>query len=393
VIDRLHAGMVGAYGNAWIHTGQFDALAAESFLFDQAYSDAPQIGPAYRGFWRGTPAVGSDKAPGESLIAVARRLGLAAVLVTDEPAVAELPEAADFDHTELLPTAPSAETATDLADTQLGQFFAAAAQAVGALDVPSLVWLHTRGLGLAWDAPLPFRDQFAEDDEPLPPRAVEVPDRALAADTDPDEVWGLVQAYAGQVALLDALLGGWIEALDENRALQGALCAVLSLRGFPLGEHRHLGPRGEALHNELAQLAWLLRFPQRELGGQRSQALVRPADLYGTLLDWWQQPPGDRPWPSLLELARGERSELRAALALASGEQRAVRTDAWLLRAARGAPPGELFAKPSDRWEVNELARRCPEIAAELWALLERLEQGAAASAAELPAELRTIQD
>ena len=34
-IDRLHAGYLGCYGNAWILTPAFNRLAAEGFVFDQ----------------------------------------------------------------------------------------------------------------------------------------------------------------------------------------------------------------------------------------------------------------------------------------------------------------------------------------------------------------------
>ena len=36
VIDRLHAGYVGAYGNTWIETPAMNRLASQSFLLDQA---------------------------------------------------------------------------------------------------------------------------------------------------------------------------------------------------------------------------------------------------------------------------------------------------------------------------------------------------------------------
>ena len=44
VIDRLHAGYLGAYGNGWIATPAIDRLAAEGFVFDQCLIDSPQVG-------------------------------------------------------------------------------------------------------------------------------------------------------------------------------------------------------------------------------------------------------------------------------------------------------------------------------------------------------------
>ena len=57
VIDRLHRGFLGAYGNTWIETPAFDRLAAESFVFDQMLVDSPRLGPLYRSFWQGWHAL------------------------------------------------------------------------------------------------------------------------------------------------------------------------------------------------------------------------------------------------------------------------------------------------------------------------------------------------
>jgi hypothetical protein len=67
-------------------------------------------------------------------------------------------------------------------------------------------------------------------------------------------------------------------------------------------------------------------------------------------------------------------------VAVAPG-QRAIRTPAWLLRESRadGEVRHELFAKPDDRCEANEVSSRCGEIPALLAAELDRFEQAAAA--------------
>jgi hypothetical protein len=54
---------------------------------------------------------------------------------------------------------------------------------------------------------------------------------------------------------------------------------------------------------------------------------------------------------------------------LRSAHDRALRTPAWLLRTPDEGP-AELYAKPGDRWEVNEVANLCPEVAAGLQAAL-----------------------
>jgi hypothetical protein len=81
------------------------------------------------------------------------------------------------------------------------------------------------------------------------------------------------------------------------------------------------------------------------------------------LAEWLVLPTDDAPGigQSLLPVADGEPVPLRQmAVATASG-QRAIRTPAWLLREsqASGQTRRELFAKPDDRWEVNEISSRC----------------------------------
>ena len=53
VIDRLHAGYVGAYGNTWIETSAMNRLASQSFLLDQAVVDSPDLDRLYRSYWQG----------------------------------------------------------------------------------------------------------------------------------------------------------------------------------------------------------------------------------------------------------------------------------------------------------------------------------------------------
>jgi hypothetical protein len=52
-IDRLNADFLGAYGNAWVETPAFDALAAESVLFDSFFATSLDLETLYRAFWHG----------------------------------------------------------------------------------------------------------------------------------------------------------------------------------------------------------------------------------------------------------------------------------------------------------------------------------------------------
>jgi hypothetical protein len=254
--------------------------------------------------------------------------------------------------------------------------------------------MHARGLSAAWDAPLELRYQFADELDPDPPSFVEPPNQLFPPVHDPDELLGMVQAYAGQVALLDMCLGGWLDALEAQPQAADTLLLVTSPRGYPLGEHRRVGPCDEALYGELLQVPVLLRMPGLEPA--RTQRIMQPRDLYEQLghAGGWLAPgaPGrigdGNDWP--LGTTASE------AAYVAGQDQQAIRTRAWFLRRfqSEGAWQHELFAKPDDRWESNEVASRCGDVVELLAAELDRFtaSRGENASAvASLPEVLCDI--
>jgi hypothetical protein len=105
-------------------------------------------------------------------------------------------------------------------------------------------------------------------------------------------------------------------------------------------------------------------------------ALTQPVDLLPTLFDAFGLPPPDVHGRSLLQLARGQCEPLRAYARAGLGRGRAVewtlRTPDWAFFLAAGADAAagrpQLYVKPDDRWEVNDVVQHHPDLA-------ERLEQ------------------
>jgi hypothetical protein len=390
VIDRLHAGYLGAWGNTWIETPSLDRLASQSLVFDQMLADTPELGPLYRSYWHGWHALcPPPPADRRSLPAMLREAGVASVLLADEPAIRQHPLAAEFD--EVVPIDPpwQAQVAGrgQFEQTHLARCFLQIIDWLNSAPRPFLLWCHLASLGTIWDAPLEFRCRYLEEGDPPPPSSADVPDRLLDENPDPDDVWGVSQSYAGQVSLLDTCLGALDEFLRGSPLAADTLLALTSARGFPLGEHGRLGPCDQALYGELLHVPLLLRFPDNLGAAMRSQALVEPADLWATLLDYWQigDPPRSPSGGSLMPLAREELPALRDRLcAIGRGSERAIRTPAWYLR--RAAEP-ELFAKPADFWEVNNVASRCQEVVECLGDAIVEFEQVLhAGRVADLPA-------
>ncbi len=237
-----------------------------------------------------------------------------------------------------------------------------------------------------WDAPRELRERYLGEEDPSPPNFVRPPALRLPADPDPDELLGIRQAYAAQVSVLDSCVEAFLGGLRESKLAADTLFVLLSARGYPLGVHGCVGAppdQTEGLYGELTSVPWLLRFPDGLGAADRSGALVQPPDLFGTLLEWFDcgqcgqlalqvgVPPAEQAdhtrqlaervgHTSLLPLVRGDVQSLRDRAAICSSSSEvALRTPAWY---ARFPETAELYLKPDDRWEVNDLARRCPEV-------------------------------
>jgi arylsulfatase A-like enzyme len=387
VIDRLHAGFLGAYGNTWIATPHVDHLAADAFAFDRVLVDSPRLESLYRSYWHGSHALAAaaqehlDEFDNASLPRQLSTAGYETVLMTDDPSIGAFPSADDFLDREELVLEPSEEVASSIEETQLARFFAAASERQSRMRRPFLLWLHTGSLGRIWDAPLEFRNQYRDDEDPPPLQSTWVPSRLLPRDYDPDEVLGIVHSYAGQVSLLDLCIGSFLEALTESRLDDETLLAVLSARGISLGEHGGIGPQNDSLHSEVTQVPWLLRLPSGAGQSARTQALVQPADLFATLTEWCGLPGAERPFAgagrSVLPLVDGASETIRdRACTFLSASQWAISTSAWSLLQMGGGPAeaesvdenarSELYVKPDDRFEVNEVADRCPDCVIQL---------------------------
>jgi len=379
VVDRLHVGFLGTYGNSWVGTAAIDRLAADSLVLDQVLVDTPRLELLYRSYWSGQHALcPQQQAELPPLPELLRQAGVATVLLTDERLVSQHPLAGYFDELAVIDPRWEPRVPEEIEQTHLAGCFAQIIEHLEELSGPTLFWCHLAALGTVWDAPAEFRFRYHEEDDPQPYAAAEPPNRLLASDYDPDELWSVVQAYAAQVALLDVCMGGLLEYFRSSRLAQDTLLILTSARGFPLGEHRRIGACDEALYSELVQVPLVIRFPNGLAAAARTQNLVEPSDIWATLLDWWELPVADSPTAaSLLPIAREQPVAWRDRLAAGAGasagqKQRIIRTPAWLLRSAEGE---ELFVKPDDRWDANDVASRCPEVVDCLLDALAQFEQ------------------
>lgn len=247
-VDRLNADFLGAYGNAWIETPAFDALSAESVLFDSFFASSLDLETLYRAFWRGeSPArvvASSDEnanAPsndakqeefnasnGEtpSIFRLLKEKGYRTFVVSDVESVALHPAVEDefCDGRFFLGAPDAALPAETLEETQffrnfeeLARFLARledeAKRADGGDAAPWFVWAHFSGWNERWDFPLEQRERFREsEDDPEPYAATLVPFWPLEDDAKTSKRG----ARFAQNAVADAALARAAAILDAE---------------------------------------------------------------------------------------------------------------------------------------------------------------------------------
>ncbi len=392
VVDRLGANMLGAYGSTWFETQNFNRLAARSLVFDHAITTTPELAAAYRGLW--------DSGAETNMLKQIREAGFSPVLLTDEPEVANLTLAEDFDRIIPVDLPPTHRLASSLDQTELANFFAQATQAMTEMDSGTCLWLHSRGLSGAWDAPGPLRIQLADPEDPDPPQFHEPPVRTFDPEMDdPDELLGYQQVCAAQVTLLDDFLGVILDLLDTELG-ESTLFCLFSTRGYPLGEHGRVGePRTGDLgscYSELVHVPMMVCLPnQPEFESARSirtGSLVQLNWISDLLIHWFvSRQAVERAVESMFYSLPDKQREVACTI---HGEAAAIHTQAWKL--IRDRTKVELFAKPDDRGEVNDVSRRCPHIVESLVRVLDQLVIGGELAIPvdfELPEALATRLD
>jgi len=372
-VDGLRASALGAYGNTWYRTPTFDHIAANSVLCDWCFVDSPDLSLVYRGLWQATSALRTAPT-GDlnwSLPATLAQLGYHCRLITDSEELTNLTASQHFTEAVLLQHEPSQEV------REVQQTCAASvlAEALVYLEddrpkqQPWFLWTHLRGLYGAWDAPHELALSLVDEEDAAPVFSYEPPDEIVDRALHADEIFAQTCRYAAQIKSLDLLLAPLCDFI-ESGAAGDCMMLVLGTRGFPLGEHGKLGGVDQRLYSEQLHVPFLLRLPQEQRALSRVSQLTYPADLPATILsfiDLGHLPPGDG--HDAIDEVTPRRSIL---LATGGNSNLSIRTPAWYLRMDAESTDDdlaedlELFVKPDDRWEANDIASRCPEIAADL---------------------------
>jgi arylsulfatase A-like enzyme len=379
VVDGLRASALGAYGNTSISTPALDHFASSGLLLDWCFAPSAELADIYRALWQSThPARPIHAATSASLPRALAANGYATILVTDEPQLTAIAAASDFDQClqlhDSMPIGAPIERANDVSHTSMARLFGSTCDLISSpvqvsnAKSPLFIWTHSRGMYGPWDAPLELQQSLLDEGDPPPVQSTALPDLMISPSDDPDVAFRFASAYAAQTLVLDECWDGVLQTLATAADSDDWIVVLIGARGFPLGEHRHIGGIDLRLYSEQLHVPWIIRLPGGLGRLARSGLLTTHLDLMPTLLGAIGQAAANAA-PALdgsnaLPLVTHSRPAWRAELVAKSepGDQ-VVRTADWCLRLdARSSTGGELYVRPDDRWEANDVAKLCPDV-------------------------------
>ena len=366
LVDGLRPSMLGPYGNTWFDTTRLNQLASESLVFEQCISDSPDVQLGLRGILQGTHACGQKT--GEIYLPQALvENGDVATLVTDDATkYADYHDC--FSQIIEVEVSEAGGLAVDISETQMASFFATATETLQQMDQPGMLLLDCSGFVNCWDAPYSYREELSDPEDPTPSKSSAVPAMQFnAAADDPDQLLEYQTAYGGQIYVFDELLRILLAEIDQSRWASSALFCLASTRGFPLGEHGVVGFYRPVLYNESSQVPLIIRWPisSRRLG--RSHQIVQPGSLFQLFSQWHNVDIGVRSQFAQIEpdhlLADKQNMAAVMNCQLEGANHFAIQTASWKYLAGASR---QLFVKPDDIWEYNDVAELCQQVAEEL---------------------------
>jgi arylsulfatase A-like enzyme len=181
------------------------------------------------------------------------------------------------------------------------------------------------------------------------------------------------QTYSEVVAHLDSDVGSFLDFLAGRPEWERSLVTITSDCGAILEAQDAVIAVRDVLSEDRVHVPLLVRVPGAHDPSSRSSALVQTLDLMPTVFDALDvENPSGVHGQSLLPIIRLQARSVRDhALMAATGRACGIRTSAWNLiqpTADGSESPAEpqLFIRPDDRWNRNDVAKQFSDVAEQL---------------------------
>ncbi|GIW83038.1 MAG: hypothetical protein KatS3mg105_4845 [Gemmatales bacterium] len=330
-VEGLQLAYLGCYGNDEIDTPAVDRLAAEGIVFDRHILD--QIDPP--GWRTGRYSLltleAESSPPAVDLVDVLRREGVSVF-----------------------------EFASPAACCSAMEQLTVAKSWFGIVTFPSLL--------PPWQIDTAELDEESSEWPIVPAPPIGVVDEAERRRM----YFSLKRTYSLAVEAFDADLLELLESLRQSGVLDNTLLVLFSTRGLALAEHGIVGDCRPWLYEEVAHLPLICRLPKSEQAGRHVRALTQPVDWFATVLECFEinapQCHGRSLFPLMHSVGFEWREFAVSGWQVGSELEWALRSQDWAyrypVREGEEEPSGhQLFVKPEDRWEVNDVAGHHLELA------------------------------
>ncbi|MDH3214183.1 MAG: sulfatase [Gemmatimonadota bacterium] len=290
-VDTLRQDHVGAYGGA-VKTPTLDRLAAEGFLFVDAFAVAPTTLPSHTSLFTGSyPHRHGVRFNGTQRASADQRM-LAEILSESGYSTAAFVGSAVLDgfygldqgfdvYDDEFGTDPSLEQEQRRAESVARPAISWLARA----EAPYFVWVHLFDPHGPYDPPSPYDHDYYEGDPRSPEhRSMEniplVFYQNLQGITD---IRYPLAQYKGEIGYTDQGIGSILDAIDDRDDAAGTLVVMTADHGESLGEDQYYFDHGETLHDACMRVPLLVRAPWRG-AGKVVRGPVSLVDLLPTVL-------------------------------------------------------------------------------------------------------------
>ena len=441
-IEGLGTNLLGCYGGALSKTPNLDRFASRSIVLDQCWLHTWNIVDVLQAIGSGEsqllvpdpsavdPLDKTESAAMDDSMLLCQMFesrGLPTRLITDAPLLDQHPFAARFTDAIVVEFESQSEAVETLEETRIAKLFQFAITKLfeNTIEqdqpIEGLLWIHSKGLHAAWDAPYELRTIPCDEEDPQPSADVAPPKLRIDEQTDPDELFSVICGASAQAAAIDFAWSYINELIDEIRrfnqrhavnkftaadaqadqpviALEPVV-VLMGVAGYPLGEHGVVGGIDNRAYTELLHVPLIVHPAKLPVGG-RLNHLIQPWHVYsmvqqavmpnfaeGSSLPFWLAAPQlPEDWPLQHRIAWA-----------AHGHELSLITAAWSTRVESAIilsssndqinepfAQWQLFAMPDDRWQQNDIADRVEDVVDQFIAIGKLLQTAIYASAGRL---------